>query len=45
MGCKSNMVNQPICPKCESKNIIYQARGNNYLCRRCGERFEKKENK
>ena len=29
--------NQPVCPKCGSKQILYQVRTNSYLCRRCGE--------
>ena len=29
--------NQPICPKCGSKTIIYRITTNDYLCKRCGE--------
>ena len=28
--------NQPVCPKCGSKQILYQVRTDSYLCRRCG---------
>jgi len=32
---------QPICPKCNSKNIMYKKTTDNYWCRRCGEVFPK----
>ncbi len=32
---------QPVCPKCGSKVVIYRVRTNDYLCRRCGTRFRK----
>jgi ribosomal protein L37AE/L43A len=33
--------NQPVCPKCGSKQILYRVRTNDYLCRRCGNTFKK----
>lgn len=38
---KQKEIEQPICPKCKSKNVLYRKRENNYLCRRCGELFPK----
>ncbi len=32
---------QPICPKCDSKNILYKKKSDNYWCRRCGHVFER----
>lgn len=32
---------QPVCPKCRSKVILYRKRTDDYLCRRCGEIFKK----
>lgn len=28
---------QPVCPSCQSLNIVYRVRGDTYLCRRCGQ--------
>ena len=32
------MVQQPICPKCHSKTVVYRERDRTILCRRCGHR-------
>jgi DNA-directed RNA polymerase subunit RPC12/RpoP len=34
---------RPICPDCQSKNILYKKRTNTYWCRRCGKEWGKKE--
>lgn len=34
---------QPQCPKCKSKVILYRKRTDDYLCRRCGEIFKKED--
>ncbi len=34
---------QPICPKCDSKNIIAQIKAGKLTCRRCGYIGKKKE--
>jgi len=39
------MNGQPKCPNCGSKQILYRVKSNTYLCRRCGEVFDKNNNK
>lgn len=31
---------QPICPQCESKEVSYRIKLDNYICRRCGKKFD-----
>lgn len=35
--------NQPICPKCNGKQVLYKKRANEYWCRRCGEEWKKSD--
>ncbi len=34
---------KPICPSCESENVLYRDTDKTYLCRRCGKRWEKEK--
>ena len=40
-GMIQTMLKKPCCPKCGSRQIQFRIRHSNYVCRLCGNMFEK----
>lgn len=38
-------MSKPICPECNSKNILHRKKGDMYRCRICGEEWGRKKSK